>query len=234
MKHKLPRQLSTPEIAEVITREVLRQEANVLQATKTQLKELATACALIKERGLPENLVCKKLPGNLGHGIFLHPEASPLLRGHLVGPYSGKAAIIAQNVPDESSYAFAPLSDISLSRTEQAHFDPENRYHQKRRYWLSVDAEKTGNFTRYINHSDTPNIAAEYLMIPSNRYGLEESPLEIVYMVKRMIQPGEQLLISYDGDDHSYWGALGIKPVKISPKTFKLSPSLKLVSRLQL
>jgi hypothetical protein len=231
MKHKLPRQLMTPELSQVVSREVLRQQADVTKATQTQLKELRAACAAIEQWGLPKHLVCRKLPGVLGHGIFLHPTAPPLLRGQLIGPYSGEVSIIAQNLPDESSYAFAPLSDIPLSRAEQVHFDPKNCYHPRRLYWLSVDADKKGNFTRFINHSDTPNIAAAYLMIPSNRYGLSESPLEIVYLVKRKIHPGEQLLISYDGDDHSYWGSLGIRPVKITPKSFKLSTSLKVVSK---
>jgi len=227
MKFRLPRSVFPKEAHRIIAREIRKQKISVVRATQKNLKELANICCAIEERGLPENLVCKKLPKGLGFGIFLHPKADPILKGQIIGPYSGKTSLIPQNAPDDSAYAFAPITDILLSKKEQAFFDPKRRYHPKRFYALDVDAVKDGNFIRFINHSEKPNVEAHLFRIPSNPYGLAPSPIEVIYVAKKTIHPGQQILVSYEGEDQSYWKHLKIKPVPITPDTFHLSFSLK-------
>jgi hypothetical protein len=67
---------------------------------------------------------------------------------------------------------------------------------------------------------------AEFFKIPPN-------PLEVVFVVKKTIRPGEQLLISYEGDGPSYWSALGIKPAPLTATTYKKSDCTPRKSRLR-
>ena len=53
-------------------------------ATKNNLKELAVIAREIREGGLPKYLVRMKLKGRLGYGIFLHPEAKPIMKGGVI------------------------------------------------------------------------------------------------------------------------------------------------------
>lgn len=228
MKFKLPHPVISETMRKAASREVRRQKIYVATATAKHLKEIAAISKAIEKDGLPKNLVLKKLPGALGYGIFLHPKAEPILRGQVIGPYSGEISFVSQDVADDSPYAFELLGDVLLTREEQAFFDPKQPYQSKRKYSMLVDAIKKGNFIRYINHSEKPNIVANFFKIPSNSYGLAPLPIEVIYVAKKKILPGEQLLVSYEGDDKSYWSALEIQPVPITPQTFRLNSSLKL------
>lgn len=228
MKYKTPFQYIDPFVCAIILRESSRQNLSFPKATKQQLMELAQLARLIEKDGLPHHLVCKKLPNQLGHGIFLHPNAKPLLKGQIIGIYTGETQIIPQYALDEALYAFEPLSDLHLTKEEQHRFSPKKRYHPRRLYAFQVDAEKKGNFTRFINHSEKPNVIAELMQIPKNSYNIPSSPLTIAYCVHKTIKPGEQLLINYDGDDHSYWNSLGITPFPLFPKTFRLGERLRI------
>lgn len=230
MKFKLFRAFLNKDITQIIKREALKQKLRLVKISKKELKQLA-ALALIAKRGLPPHLVRKKLPGNLGYGIFLHPKAKPLLKGELIGPYAGEVSLVPQNAPDDSAYAFEPLSAITLTREEQALLGNAQRYHPKRLYWLNIDATKKGNFTRFINHSEKPNLIAELFSIPPNTFGLAPAPIEVIYLTKKTIQPGEQLLVDYEGDDNSYWSSIGIKPQPITPRTFRLDASLNIIKK---
>ncbi len=234
MKFNLPRPVMDDEkLNQVALREIRRQKIEVSRATQKNLRELAEVCKAIEESGLPDNLICKKLPDGLGMGVFLHPKAKPMLKGQIIASYSGVVSLISQNLPDDSAYAFAPIVDIPLTKEEQAYFTPKSRYHPKRLHALDVDAVKKGNFTRFINHSDKPNVVAHLFKIPPNEFSLAPSPIEVIYTVKKTIHPGEQLLVCYEGDGDSYWNFLKIKPISITPKTFFLNASLKVEKRKQ-
>ncbi len=222
MKYKLPRQTIPLSMHGIIRREIRKQKMDVLKIGKKNLQELAKICLEIQEKGLPDYLVCKKLPKNLGFGIFLHPKAKPIQKGQIIGPYSGKVALLPQNAPGDSSYAFAPIVDIVLSKKEQKLFDKESQYRPNRLYALDVDAEKEGNFIRFINHSTKPNVIAHLFKVPKNSVGLDPSPIEVIYVAKKTICPGEQLLVCYEGDGSSYWNNLGIRPLPMTPKTFQI------------
>lgn len=223
----MPFQVIDPTILKIILREARKQKLSLLRASEQHLKELAAVAQAIRHKGLPETLVCRKLPNNLGCGIFLHSEAAPLTKGQVVAPYTGETLLVPQHVSDDALYAFEPLSDINLTREEQKKFHPKARFHPRRHYSLHIDAEKLGNFTRFINHSEKPNVAAELVRISSNSHGVPESPLAVIYFITKTVRPGEQLLVSYDGDDHSYWSTLEIKPFPLFPKTFFLEAGKK-------
>lgn len=233
MNFKLPSQIYNKDICKIASKEVRKQKIYVLKAGIKKLKELAEISRAIVKDGLPKNLICKKLPGGIGHGIFLHPEAEPILKGQIIAPYAGEVSFVPQYLPEDYLYSFEPITNILLNREEQKRFDGQRRYHPRRFYSMHVNALKKGNFTRFINHSDNPNIIAEFFKIPPNSFGLNPLPIEVVYVAKKTIRPGEQLLISYDGDDNSYWSALGIKPIPITPTTFQLDSSLKLIGKLK-
>ncbi len=230
MKYRLPRQILSRELVQVAAREVVRQEMAVSRASKEHLRELAGIAQSIESEGLDKKFVCKKLSRELGHGIFLHPSAKPLLKGQVIAPYAGTVTLAPQNQDDESSYAFDLLSDIILTKEEHALLDKKRPYHPRRLYALVLDAAKHGNFTRFINHSEQPNVDARYMKIPANGFGLVPAPLEIIYVAKKMILPGEQLLVSYEDEEESYWGPLKIKPFPMTPQTFRLAPSLQLLT----
>lgn len=229
MKYQLAYHHYTKDIEKIVSREIRKQRILVLRAKKAQLKELSEISYAIKNWGLPRYLICKKLPKGLGWGIFLRREASPIPKGQWIAPYSGELSITSQNHPDESVYAFSPIFDIHLTKNEQAHFDKKRLYRSNRLYAFNVDAVKKGNFTRFINHSDHPNIVANFYRIPANQLGLPRSPLEVIYLAKKRIHPGEQLLVNYEGDEPSYWSSVGIKPIPITPKTFQVDHKGKLI-----
>lgn len=221
MKFNLPRQEIANYLAKFSFTKIKSEKISVPKAPLKRLLEIKKVAQEIEKEGIPRRFVLKKLEGKLGHGIFLHPNAQPIQRGEVIGPYSGKVNLAPQEYGDGSDYIFSLLSDLHLTKAEQKLFDPKNKFHPRRLYSLDLDADKRGNFTRYINHSAKPNVEAHL-------WSLEASPCEIIYVAKKTIHPGEQLLVCYDGEDKSYWGRLKIKPVPITPQTFLLLPTLKL------
>lgn len=228
MKFRLPKSISLQPIDGILTKEFKKQKVAVPPLPKSKWKETLAIFEAIQTKGMPEFLVRKKLSNDLGYGIFLHPKAKPIQKGQIIAPYAGEVILLAQNEEDDSAYAFDILSDIQLSKEEQAKFDPTKRYHPRRLYCVKLDACKKGNFTRFINHSEKPNVIAEMFSIPKNNFGLEPSAVEIFYMAKKTIHPGEQLLVNYEDGEDSYWGAQDVDPFPMFPKTFKLEPSLQL------
>jgi len=229
MKFKLPRQILSKELMKIVSREMRKQKIDFPKISRSEVTQLARISKEICKRGLPKNLICKKLGQDLGYGIFLHPEAKPIEKGCLIASYAGELSLICQNEPDDGTYAFTPIEDMELSKEEQILFDPRHVFRPKRLYSLKVDGLKNGNFTRFINHSERPNVIAYTLAVPSNPYHLASSPVEIIYFAKKAIHPGEQLLVCYEDDEKSYWGANGVKPFPMTPKTFQISKKKKLV-----
>jgi len=74
-------------------------------------------------------------------------------------------------------------------------------------------------------------VEAWFVKIPSNSAGVSPAFFELVYVAKKTIRPGEQLLVCYEGEDKSYWGPLKIKPFPMTPKTFMLNESCEIISR---
>ena len=230
MKYKLPRQVLKQDIKDLIHRELAKQGFPAEKATNKKLKEISEVLSVIQEKGMPDHLVLKKLSGELGYGIFLHPNAKPLKKGQVIAPYAGVVTLTPQNDADDSSYAFSTLSDILLNKNEQLLLDKTIKFAPRRLYCLNLDADKEGNFTRFINHStDKPNVEALLISVSKNNFGLEQMPIEVLYVAKKTIQPGEQLLVCYEDEEESYWGAIGIEPYPMDPKTFTIDQNLNLV-----
>lgn len=230
MKYKLPRQVFTQDIQKLIYQELKKQGSPAAKASKQRLKEISDVSKVIETQGLPDHLVLKKLSNELGYGIFLHPEAKPLKKGLVIAPYSGAVTLAPQNDPDDSGYAFSALSDIMLKKKEQLFLDKKKKFAPRRLYSLNLDAKETGNFTRFINHSsDRPNVEALLLAVPKNTFGLEQMPIEVVYLTKKIIKPGEQFLVCYEDEEESYWRAYGVEPYPMGPKTFMIDKDLNLI-----
>ena len=229
MDYKLPRQEICSKVRSFGMRKIKEDDLHVPKAKLLHLNQIADVMKKIELAGLPDHLIVVKLKGKLGHGVFLRPDAKPILRGEAIAPYSGDVYVAPQNSGEGSDYAFSLLSDLKLTKEEQKIFDPKGRFHPRRLYSIDLDADKKGNFTRFINHSATPNVEARMVRIPKNSLGLEPAPFEIVYFAKKKILPGEQLLVCYEGEDNSYWGALNIKPFPMNPRTFRLNKDLKIV-----
>ena len=216
MKFKLPRHEISKQLVAFSYKAIKRSGEDVPRLSKDKLTQLDAVSRKIRREGLPKHLVLKKLKGKLGHGIFLHPKASPIAKGEVIAAYAGEVSLLPQNEGDNSDYVFSLISDLRLTRKEQQLFDPKRGFHPRRLYSLDLDAHKKGNFTRFINHSSKPNIEAHMLRTPLHS-------CEIIYIAKKTIRPGEQLLTCYEGDDNSYWGALKIKPFPMTPQTFQIS-----------
>jgi hypothetical protein len=229
MKYRLARPEFDPVLKKVIEREVSKQGFLIRKVSPKILQELKESIEVIKKKEFPEHLILKALPDPMGFGIFLHPKSAPLKKGTLIGSYGGKTYVIPQNLPDDSAYAFVPLEDIILLKEEQSVLDPKRAHHGSRKYILCIDAQKDGNFLRFINHSEKPNIQARLVRVKKNSLGLQESPIEVFYFVKKTIKPGQQLLVSYEEGEESYWSVLKIKPEPIEPSTFTLDDKLNLV-----
>ena len=213
-------------IFEIIARETGIQNELISTASKKQQKGIEKAALKIKKYTFPKNLIRKKLKNNLGYGIFLTPGSKPILRGEVIAPYSGILSIVASNDPNDTGYMFELLSNIHLNKEEQLLLHPNRKYHPKRLYSLQLDALKKGNFTRFINHSEKPNVIA-HLLSSSGKNG---ALVEVIYIAKRKIRPGEQLLVSYEHDgENNYWGPAKIKPFPMTPQTFTLAKNLKIL-----
>lgn len=229
MKYKLVRPQFDPVLKAACDREILKQGLIIRKPTDKVLNELALLCHIIKEKGLPDNLVLKQLPDPMGWGIFLHPKADPIKKGTLIGSYGGEVYVLPQNVSDDSAYAFVPLEDMHLSKDEQKSLDGSRSFHPSRKYILCIDAKNKGNFLRFINHSEKPNIQARLMRVKKNNLGLSETPIEVLYFAKTTIKPGSQLLVSYEEGEESYWSVLKIKPEPIIADTFTIDHKLNLL-----
>lgn len=233
MKFNLPRQMINNKIFTLISKEAKKQKNMVTLASKKYLKGIAATLPEIGEHTLPKHLELKKLGNNLGFGIFLRPDCNPIPKGEVIAPYSGIVTIVPSNDPNDTGYMFELLANIHLNREEQHLLHPNRPFHPRRLYSIQLDALKKGNFTRFINHSSEPNLVAHLVSTPSkNPYNLEPMPIEVLYIAKKTIHPGQQLLISYENDgENNYWGPAKIKPFPMTPETFTLSPDLKLIFR---
>lgn len=229
MPFKLPRQTAKENYDSIVKREVKEQKVNVDRADKYDLEALRDISKEIKAYEVPKKFVLKKLPHNIGHGIFLHPDEEPMVQGELIAPYSGEVSLVAQDEQDDSAYTFEILDDMVLNKKEQEKFHKGAEYDSDRLYCLNLNAEKKGNFTRYINHSSKPNLVAHLIKVHKNKYGLESNGVEVFYFARKKINPGEQLLVCYEEEGDSYWKVFNIVPYPMFAKTFMVNKSLNLI-----
>ncbi len=222
MKYRLHRQEFNQTVMDFTRKKIRQNKIYVPRISNKNFREAMAVGRPIQTRGLPKHLVLKKLPGKLGYGIFLNPEAPPIPKGEAIAPYSGDVFVTPEHQGNRSDYAFSLIEGFKLTKEEQGLLDPKRPYHPRRLYSVDLDAEKKGNFTRFINHSTKkPNVEALFVRMP--KVGSSPPSFEIIYVAKKRILPGEQLLTCYDGEGNSYWGPLKIKPFPMTPQTFRLN-----------
>lgn len=69
------------------------------------------------------------------------------------------------------------------------------KYYDQQAFYL-VDSKKTGNFTRFVNHSYEPNVVALIIYM--------EDAWHMIYVAMKDIRKGEQLLVDYG---KGYWAS---------------------------
>lgn len=126
-------------------------------------KQLDTGrCAAISIRWIDEQL---------GYGIFADRD---LPEGTFIGEFTGTVRQLSRRAPTQNVYCF----------------------HYPTRFWswnyYVIDALETGNETRFINHSDSPNLQPLCLC--------ERRLLHIVFIAKVTIKAGTQLTYDYGQD----------------------------------
>lgn len=107
----------------------------------------------------------------LGYGLF---AASDLPANSYIGEFTGNVRALYRTHPDANAYCF----------------------HYPTRLWswqyTVIDAQKKGNETRFINHSDQPNL--EPLCV------CDRNLLHIIFVCKTDIKSGSQLTYNYGAD----------------------------------
>jgi uncharacterized protein len=136
------------------------------------------------DRGAVADLYLTKISDKVGHGVF---AKSALEAGQWVGEYTGAFQRMgARTEPQwhDNGYLF------------NFPFRRGTRHH-------ALDARKTGNITRFINHSaKRGNLEFVYVFH-------DDGLCHIVFLAKRRIEAGEQLLFDYG---EGYWEHLGLTP----------------------
>ncbi|MBI2743236.1 MAG: SET domain-containing protein-lysine N-methyltransferase [Chlamydiales bacterium] len=124
------------------------------------------------ERGAHNDFVIRWIDGKVGYGVFATKDMAPFA---FVGEYTGE---VRKRVRDDkrNSYCFTYLIGD-----------------EKKSSYI-IDAEKKGNITRFINHSDTPNL--EPISVFSG------GVMHVILLTRTWIQKGQQLTYDY-GED--YW-----------------------------
>ncbi|KAK6971380.1 hypothetical protein R3P38DRAFT_3043955 [Favolaschia claudopus] len=108
-------------------------------------------------------------------------SAVPLVRGQVLGLYTGSRSTASKLIGADAAYIF------QLDMDEPQDADPSLVY--------SVDAFRSGNWTRYINHSCSPNTA----IIPVARGSAHESlPYTLAFVATQDIVPLAELTLDYD------------------------------------
>lgn len=129
--------------------------------------------------GTVANIEIRWIDRNIRYGLFAGEDFSV---GTFIGEYTGYVRQLNRYRPDHNGYCF----------------------HYPTKYWswdyYVVDALKGGNETRFINHSDFPNLEPLCLV--------DRGLLHLVFRTKGNVKKGEQLTFDYGKD---YWQKRNIK-----------------------
>ncbi len=189
------------------------------QVSPTLYKKIERVNNQIKKHGLPPNLQLAYVHPNVQTGVFLKPDAKPIKSGTFIGIYTGRYELVPSDITTGTSYAYDVAQHLCLSPKQFAFATLQRRpYKKDEEYSIQTNALKTGNFTRYINHSSfAPNIEAVVSKLPSGR-------IEILLFALHAIMPGEQLLSNYGGQ---YWKALEVIPDDMEADTYLMNNHLQ-------
>lgn len=118
--------------------------------------------------------VVQHIDDTLGYGVIAHDY---LTAGDFIGEYLGEINL---------RHVFSPMRDTTYIMDYPIPMPPGYRW--------SVDARRTGNFTRFINHDDNANchMAVAY----------DGFIFRLLVLAKHDISPGEELRLNYG---KNYW-----------------------------
>ncbi|MCB1112655.1 MAG: SET domain-containing protein-lysine N-methyltransferase [Chlamydiales bacterium] len=143
------------------------------KVTGHEQRELGQKYSEMIASGRTKKLTIKWIDSVIGFGVYSQELIQP---GEYIGEYTGLLRQTRRNSHDFNAYCF----------------------HYPTRFWslnyYIVDAQNEGNITRFINHSDEPNLE------PFGVY--DRGLLHLVLISNRQIPPNTQLTYDY-GDD--YW-----------------------------
>lgn len=125
------------------------------------------------EKGIHPSVSIRYIDAELGHGVFAEQKISPCA---YVGEYTG---IVQERKAKHLKDKFYCLR---YSVWEMGHRN------------FVIDAEKMGNFTRFINHSSQPNLGMQSVYLR----GLPR----MIFVALKEISSGEQLTFDYG---NSFW-----------------------------
>lgn len=152
--------------------EKLCQKAHKRGEIEKRQKWLGALFAEDIEHGIHPDLVIRWVDGRVGYGVFTAKDLAPFT---FIGEYTGEVRKRCRE-DRKNSYCF----DYSIGEGKKSAF--------------IIDAEKKGNITRFINHSDTPNL--EPISVFSNNI------MHVILLTRSWIAAGSQLTYDY-GEE--YW-----------------------------
>ncbi len=124
-------------------------------------------------RGYVANVSIRFISKKVGYGIFLEAEGG-LEEDDLFAEYTGE---VCTDSSGKYAWSYPPGGNATL---------------RGKKY--SLDASRCGNEACLVNHSDDPNLKMKFVY--------QGGAWHVVYVARRHIRQGEQLLVSYGS---SYW-----------------------------
>ncbi len=118
-------------------------------------------------RGIRQKMDIRWIDELKGYGLFAQEVIPEMI---CVGEYVGIVKKRDRKKDNDNSYIF----EYAIDTLDTGYV---------------IDAEKQGNHTRFINHSDDPNLLSRWLLID----GLPR----IIFFTKRQILPNEELTVDY-------------------------------------
>lgn len=139
-----------------------------------QMNQWMLACygKALEARPDKSSLYIRYIDSDLGYGIF---AAKPIHALSLVGEYTGKVMLRRKRERSPNDYIFDYSAGHSNTR-------------------FVIDASHQGNLTRFINHSNNPNLLS--------RWVVRDGICHIIFFAKKKIAAHEQ--ITYDYGDY-FW-----------------------------
>lgn len=122
----------------------------------------------IQKKAEPSYLSVKWVNAIIGHGLFTEKKLAPL---SFIGEYTGVVRPRKRRKDRLNDYVFGYVIG--------PHDTP----------WV-IDAAERGNHTRFINHSDEPNLLSRSVITPDNI-------AHILFFTNRSIPAGGQLTVDY-------------------------------------